>query len=266
LHYSLPLKLEQLSEGLATMIGTLRPALIVASLLILSHSASAAIIVDLTSEAASGSIGGAIYKQVDPRATGTGVINTFLRIQKTGIEEGFNTNYRPVEFDEKLGVHSRALLLSDVPQVLIDGQIYREFLLDLNESNSQPLISLTDVDIFLNNSAEVSTLASLGTPVYSMDAGGDASVKLDASLGSGSGSGDMLLFVPSSAFVSGRPYVYLYSKFEDASAGFEEWAAGKMAPGGGIVPITPSPAPVPEPAALSLLLAASAFLIRRTRR
>jgi hypothetical protein len=245
------------------MIGTTRAALLLSAVLIFAHHADAAIMVDLTSEGSTGMINGAIYKQVDPQPTGTGVINTFLRIQNRGSEEGFNTDHRPVEFDEKLGVHSRSLLLSEVPRVLVEGQVYYEFLLDINESHSQPLISLTDVRLFLNDDPDVATLEELGTPLYQMDAGDDATVRLDYSLGSGSGSGDMLMFVPESVFAAGGEYVYLYSKFEEASAGFEEWAAGKMGPGGVIQPITPAPAPVPEPGVISLVIGAAALLIRR---
>jgi len=247
------------------MTGTIRALLVASGLVIASTTTRAAIIVDLTEAGASGTINGAIFQQVDPQPTGTGVINSFLRIQKNGIEEGFNTDYRPPPLDAKSGRHTRALLLSQVPEVTIDGVAYREFLLDINESSNQPLLSLNEVQIFLSCLPSPSSLSSLGTPIYQMDRGEDASVKLDYSLNSGSGSGDMLLYVPSAQFLAGHgPYVFLYSKFGEAiagdkskvgaSAGFEEWAVREFVP-----------PPVPEPGAISITIFTALGLLHRRR-
>ena len=47
---------------------------------------------------------GVIVKQVDAQPTGTGVIDSFVRLQAKGtggqIEQGFNTDGRPLQFDE----------------------------------------------------------------------------------------------------------------------------------------------------------------------
>jgi hypothetical protein len=73
--------------------------------------------------------------------------------------------------------------------------------------------------------------------VWDMDGERDVSVKLDARLNSGSGSGDMLLLVPNSAFAGQDPnsFLYLYSKFGGetwgaANGGFEEWAVRAAPP------------------------------------
>ena len=73
--------------------------------------------------------------------------------------------------------------------------------------------------------------------MFDLDAGGDVSVKLDARLNSGSGSGDMVLLVPDSAFAGADPnsFVYLYSKIggqagATANGGFEEWAVRAAPP------------------------------------
>jgi hypothetical protein len=137
-------------------------------------------------------------------------------------------------------------------------------------------LSLNEVQLFLAATGNIHNKSNLGTPVYDMDAGGDANVKLNYSLNSGSGSGDMLLYVPDALFSGNAgPYVYLYSLFgqpipgdgSDVSnaseAGFEEWAAGKKGPNGTIVPVTPPP--VPEPGSVALLLIGSAALLRRRR-
>src|SRR5205807_7101680 len=58
-------------------------------------------------------------------------------------------------------------------------------------------------------------------------------VKLDASLNSGSGSGDAYVYIPDQAFTGGQ-YVYLYCKFgvnEANDSGYEEWAVSKSSSG-----------------------------------
>jgi hypothetical protein len=257
------------------MIGTIRAAIIGAAFLFTS-AAQAAILVDLTTSGSSGTINGALYQQFDPQPTGTGVLNTFLRVQKRGVEQGYNTDWRPTGLDEKVDLHTRSLLLSEIPKVTISDITYREFLLDINEAGNEPLLSLNEVQIFLAATGDIHNKTNLGTPVYDMDSGTDANVKLNYSLNSGSGSGDMLLYVPDALFNGNAgPYVYLYSRFGEpipgdssdvsntSEAGFEEWAAGKKGPNGSIVPVTPGP--VPEPGSLGLLLIGASALLRRRR-
>lgn len=252
-------------------------AAIVGACFLITSAAHAAIMVDLTARGSSGTINGALFRQIDAQPTGTGVINTFLRVQKQGVEQGYNTDWRPTGFDEKTDLHTRSLLLSEVPKVTIGDIIYREFLLDINESANEPLLSLNDVQVFLAATGNVHNKSNLGAPIYDMDSGTDANVKLNYSLNGGSGSGDMLMYVPDSLFnPNAGPYVYLYSLFgapipgdssdvsNKSEAGFEEWAAGKKGPNGTIVPITP--APVPEPATMGLIVIASGMLLRRRGR
>jgi hypothetical protein len=80
------------------------------------HSpAKAGVTLDLTSAGSSGYIGGAYFKQVDPQPTGTGVIDSFVRLSTNqDIEQGYNTDARPLEFDENNSPQfTRALPLSD---------------------------------------------------------------------------------------------------------------------------------------------------------
>src|SRR5262245_31508291 len=197
---------------------------------------------DLTARGATGDINGAIFRQYDARPTGTGVINSFVRLQapnaKTTLQQGYNTSARPLQFDEnKSPQFTRSLRLEDLPQVNLGGVLYREFLLDVNQKSSQPYVSLDELRIYLGPvpnmagyNAEAKTLGG-HEALYDLDKDGDSWVKLDYRLNSGSGSGDMLMFIPESVFVgySENPYVYLYSKFGvnfTSNAGFEEWAAG----------------------------------------
>jgi hypothetical protein len=206
---------------------------------------------DLTTRGALGVVNEAIFRQFDARPTGTGVIDSFVRLQtgnaKSTVQQGYNTEARPLQFDEnKSPQFTRALRLDDVPVVNIGGKLYREFLLDINQKSSQPLLSLDEVRFYLAPTPDLTgydnTAKTLGgyQALYDLDAGGqDHWIKLDYRLNSGSGSGDMLMYIPESVCVrtSENPYVYLYSKFGvnfSGNAGFEEWAAGKTA----LVPAT----------------------------
>ncbi len=195
---------------------------------------------------------GAIVEQVDPQPMGTGYIHAFVRIQakngENGIEQGYNTDGRPLQFDEKTSPSfTRSITLGQVPEVTVNGQNYFEFLLDINQNSSSPDLSLDEVQIFLGSTgnllgydASTGTLSGL-SPVFDLSPGGQMEVLLNARLSSGLGSGDMAMFVPAADFAGASPstYVYLYSHFGNiaaANGGYEQWA----------VPSTP-PSQVPPP-------------------
>jgi hypothetical protein len=127
---------------------------------------------------------------------------------------------------------------------------YREFLLDINQKSSAPLLSLDELRLYVGGApnltgydAATKTLAGL-TPVYDMDGAGDTTVKIDYRLNPGSGGGDVTVLVPDADFGAGD-YLYLYSKFGGSwggNAGFEEWA---VRAGGGSTPQQPPPATGP---------------------
>jgi len=204
--------------------------------------------IELTSVGSSGTINGALFQQTSPQPTGTGVIDSFVRIQNKGVEQGYNTSARPVQFDEKTDPnYTRALLLSEVPVVNINGTNYRQFLLDINEVNNDPgrYLSLDGLQLFQANTGNLDSYPNLGTKIYDLDAGGDHSVLLDYTLNSGSGSGDMFLYVPDSLFDPSLSNVYLWSQFglnpnATTDAGFEEWA---VLEGASTPPVNEVPAP-----------------------
>ena len=200
---------------------------------------------DLTTPGAMSEVGAALISQTEIQPTGCGVIHDFVRIQAngSGIEQGYNSDARPVQFDEKPSApFDHSLQLSDVPVVVIGGALYREFLLGINQSNASPLLSVDQVQLFAGNTPNLSgydpttgQLAGL-TPIYDLGATGTY-VVLDARLSHGNGSGDMFLYVPNSSFgASGsNPYVYLYSHFGGtyaANGGFEQWAVVKQTTAG----------------------------------
>jgi len=227
---------------------------------------------------------GGVYNVVGPHPTGTGVIDSFLRVQQKGAEEGFNTNFRPMMCDGRVcddktdPNFTRNLLSADVPIVTINGTQYREFFLDINEpaGGGQNYLTLDQVEIYVSNTASLSShtstspgygsLGASATKVYDMETGsGDNWVNLDYLLvGGGSGYGDMVLYVPNSIAFSTNQYVYLYSEFGcggtftaslscgngsntkyQSQAGFEEW----WVPGS---TTTTGTAAVPEPGTLLL--------------
>ena len=217
----------------------------------------------------------ALFYRTDLQPTGTGVLQPFVRIQAKPTESGYNTD-GVIEFDTKdnPGNWTHSITLSQVPIVNIGGVNYREFVLDINESTAQTnrFLSMNELEIYTSNTNVLSSFNTathtFGSPagnitslVYDMDASGDKLVRMDYSQASGSGSGDMFVYVKSSLFTGTNPYVYLYSKFgnpDGSDAGFEEWATRPAS--------TPS---VPLPASLwgglTLLGAMGAAKIRSRR-
>ena len=218
------------------------------SLVGISAVAIAATTHDLTTAGSSVAIDGMIFLQFDPDdSAGTGVFDTFLSIQNSPNEKGYNTD-GSFEFDEKS--QTKAILLDDVPITYISGTPYREFQLDINESS--PLISLDAIQVFTGSSGNITgyltgpppTLGGTSTTlIYDMDATPDQALLLNYAIQPGSGVADYIMLLPETMFASSPCYltdpstcwVYLYNEFGNeggdyiSDAGFEEW--GLSAPG-----------------------------------
>jgi len=123
---------------------------------------------------------GAIFAQINVQPTGTGVIDSFLRLQANGTEQGYNTDARDykangqysstsgvkTQLDEKSDPnYTRSILLTDVPIVTINGTKYREFFLDINENASDPgrYISLDQLELYLSSSGTLDSYNSGNT-------------------------------------------------------------------------------------------------------
>jgi len=239
-----------------------------------------ATVVDLVNNT-QGTLNGALYLRSGFQPAGSGVIDSFVRINPGGSQDfaqGYNTDFRPLQYDENSSpVFTRSLNLSAVPIVNIAGGACaagcREFFLDINQNNSDPLLTLNRVVISLRPAGNLAGATApdggrLGaaaglfaddTLVY--DSGVGNQIQLDANLEPGSGAGDMVLYIPTALFTGANPWVYLYSEFgslegdiqcgaptnpmtacyANENGGFEEWAVQQSTP------------TVPEPTSLVLL-------------
>jgi hypothetical protein len=201
-------------------------------------------VLDLTTVNAAVNVGTVQFQQTDTQPTGSGVIHSFVRLHAGGnaaVAQGYNTDARPLQYDENNSpVFTRGVALDDIPIVVdSNGVAYREFLLDINQKSSSPLLSLDELRLYTGNAPDLSGYdASTGklaglAPVYDLDAGGANSLMLNARLSHGSGSGDVRMLVPDALLTAnGGNYVYLYSKFgvnQSCNGGFEEWAVRSQA-------------------------------------
>lgn len=283
--------------------------LTVASALALAAGSASAGMYDLSTTGSDavtvvgGTGGTALFSTFFNKPAGTGYIDPFLRTQLSGTpgsycdgtttgncEQGYNTDGIE-EFDSKeTGGHNwnHSILLGDIPIVTIDGVEYREFLLDINQSEGSPdktLLSLDELQFFttanpeITNYNDVTNLFDSGAPndatlVWEMDAymadrseglaGEDDWILLDNCKypgNCGSGDFDLQALIPSEVFGEEDTYVVLFNRFGDnagptgANDGFEEWVHRLAMPGNG----------VPEPGILPLALVGmlAGWMVRR---
>jgi len=200
-----------------------------------------AAVVDLTTSTdATGSINGALFYATDQQPAGTGFIDSFLRVQASPTEQGYNTD-GGFPFDDK-NPHNfqHSIQLSSLSTFTLDGTAYFKFMLDADQSQgTNHTFTMTQLQFYTsNNPAQTTTTLNsdgtlpLGTLAYNMNIGGgtDNSVLVTAT---GSGKYDAIVYVPVADFNLNDKYVYLY--FAGAgNGGFEEWTAATGA------------APVPE--------------------
>lgn len=199
-----------------------------------------AVTLDLTAAGSDGSINGALFTTNDAQSTGTGVINPFLRLQANGNETGLNSDSSVANLleDTKAGSWTHDIMLGDIGTTQINMVNYYIFLLDINQTGSNPELSLDTFDLYTRATSitdgTADSLADVqagGTLRYSMDSGADSNVLLNYLLNPGSGGGDLWVFVPVSFFAGASltDYLYLYTQFGftegyESNDGFEEWA------------------------------------------
>ena len=166
-----------------------------------------ATLVPLDTVGATATVNGAILQQAGAVATNSGQFDTFLRLDDTGTEHGYNTDARPFQFDQ-LGdlTVTHSLLLADIPTVTIGNTVYREFYLHVRERQAAPRVTLDELRIFVS---EVGNLANYSNAnktlagnaaVFNLDGAGNVSVRLNDSLNGTTGKGDAFVLVPDSVF------------------------------------------------------------------
>jgi hypothetical protein len=200
--------------------------------------------VDLSTAGSSGAINGAVFEQLTLHVGGNGKFQPFVRIQghQSTVEQGYNTDARPLQFDEKTdATFTHSIRLSDLAEVSNGNTHFRVFALKTNEPGNSELLSLDEVQVFLGSSGNLTgydpatgTLAG-NAPVYDLDAGGNHWVQLNDALGHGNSTTNMLMYIPSNVFAGagGNPYVYLYSRFGEhlpGNGGFESWGTAEGVP------------------------------------
>ncbi len=251
----------------------------VAAILMALATVAQADMVDLTTAGSSGTIKGGVFVQATQAPAGSGKLDSFVRIggdkdkdtSSKAVVEGYNTTMRPLYYDENTSpTFTHDLLLSTVPIITLSSipgvtsGDYYEFVLDINQRNSAPLLSLDMIQVFQRATAlsgAAGPVTDLGTPIWELDGPADNWIKLNAELESGSGKGDMFFYLPKSILNPDLSYVYLYSRFGDQggdyinNGGYEEWAVRK-----GGEPVVPLPGAV----VLGLLgLGAAGMRLRR---
>jgi hypothetical protein len=204
---------------------------------------------DLTAVGSQATVGGVMFQQGSVQPAGSGVFDAFVRIHALGgrgSEQGYNTDARPLEFDENNSpTFTRSLPLSTVPLVTLNGTNYRVFLLDINQKASSPLVSLDQLQIFVGASGNLTGYSSrslAGLPaIFDLNPDGSNTnwVSLDGRLNQGLGKSDMALLVPDSLLATAAsnlgalsPEVYIFSRFGDhfaTNGGFEQWGVQEQA-------------------------------------
>jgi hypothetical protein len=215
---------------------------------------------DLSTAGNSGWVNTAYFYQYTTSTSGTGLFDPFLQVKPANVSQkiiqGYNTDFtvNTAQYDEVTG-KSDPLPLNGVPTATIGGITYREFLLDINESQggNKELLSLDDLRLFVSTSSDLTGFEpsdnsfsnGSATLVYSF--GESDWIKLNYALAPGSGKTDMVAHIPGfEGYNEDTNYVYLYCKFgvqggdlgEDQ--GFEEWSVSMQG------------AVIPAPAALIL--------------
>ncbi len=218
---------------------------------------------DLTVAGNTAVIDDAIFTGGETHPAGSGVFGSFLRSGKDendGESSGYNTDWRnptapKLDLDQITdGNFTRSLLLSAL-QVVDDD--YYVFDLDINQTKSDPYLSLDTFQIYLLDDPDEYPLSSVlgGALVYDMDADDESAIKMNYALSSsGSGESDIYVYVEKklfdAAYATGvnLDYVYLfveYGELDGDNDGYQEWSA--------IVGPNDLPPPVPEPATFILL-------------
>ncbi|PVV83095.1 hypothetical protein DD509_07320, partial [Dehalogenimonas alkenigignens] len=201
---------------------------------------------DMTWRGATDTVNGAIISAFTPTdSTGTGYWHSFLRISSNStVVKGYNSDYKKsLEFNEDAS-WTQSFLLKDVPQVMVEGTLYREFQLDINQNSNgtDALISIDELEVWLTNTLMDEDL----TPkilypfiddatmdfVWGLDEQADNVILLNFGLNPGSGKRDFKIQIPDALFDATKTYVVLYTEHGgDAYTGYYDLDANPATTG-----------------------------------
>ena len=131
---------------------TIAAVMVAAGLIVISTLANATV-VDLTGDNNKGRINHAEFDWTDEQPTGTGDIQSFLRVQADPTEEGYNTS-GGTPFDDKSGPWTHDIRVSDLDASIVTiGEIqYYRLLLDVNEpGGEESLISMDRLEFYTSS-------------------------------------------------------------------------------------------------------------------
>jgi len=190
---------------------------------------------------------GAWWSTTFDSSSGSGVWDPFFDLENHGnnhTEAAYNTD-GAFQMDQARTTFNKDLPGNTLTPLTIPGiavPVYA-FWLDANETgggSDNRFLAIDKINIYASVQASVSVateagLAAVSSLLYNMDASGDNRVLIDSTIGTtaGSGSSDLIMYVPASLFAGADPYIYFYNEngFSDANgpygahAGFEEWRA-----------------------------------------
>src|ERR1700731_1892902 len=197
-------------------VSSLTVLLIAVASLLLATGARATVVDLTTSATASGQIGDALFFATDQQPAGTGFIDSFLRVQASPTEQGYNTD-GGFPFDDK-NPHNfqHSVLLSSLAQFNLNGTEYFKFMLDANQPGaSNHTFTMPQLQFYTsNNGAQTTTTFNpdgtlpLGHLAYNMNPSGGTNTVITTA--TGSGKFDAVVYIPVSLFNLSDKYVILY--------------------------------------------------------
>ena len=225
-------RLRKDNQNMKTISISSLAALLIAAASLLLATGARATVVDLSSgPPASGSIGDALFFASDQQPAGTGFIDSFLRVQASPTEQGYNTDGGFPFNDKNPHNFQHSVLLSSLMQFNLNGTEYFKFMLDANQSGAtNHTFTMTQLQFYTANSGSLLPTSlnsngtiNLGTLAYNMNPGGGTTNSV-ITTATGSGKFDAIVYVPVSDFNLADKFVYLYFAGQ-GNGGFEEWTA-----------------------------------------
>ena len=200
-------------------------------------------------------------------STGSGVFPEFVGANGGRPDTFFmyNTTSNPLEPGNEVGNginQNRDVTLGDFAVSNVGGVDVFTFVLDINQLNPDPLLTLNHVSIFIGDGSLTGydgAADTLGGTAATWAMAADDLITLNYELAAGSGRGDMFLYVPTSLFASFGvdDHLQLFSSFGDPdnnNDGFEEWSYLSCTQSTVTTCFTPPPpTEAPEPGTLALL-------------